>query len=427
MNTLGQIFRLTTFGESHGPAIGGVMDGFPAGIPIDLAFVQQQLDRRRPGQSALTTARRESDRVEILSGVFEGVSTGTPIGFIVRNSDQHSADYDNLRDVFRPSHADYTYQMKYGVRDHRGGGRSSARETVSRVVAGAFAMLALRHIGVRITAYTSQVGPLVLTGDYRQYDFSEIERNPVRCPEPAMADRMAELIRQVKAEGDTIGGVITCIVEGCPVGLGEPVFGKLHADLGAAMLSINAAKGFEYGEGFAGASGRGSEQNDLFLPGDDAFFSGNDAARTGADAARTGADAARTGSDAVLTSDDAVLTSADAARIGADAVLTSADAARPRLATNHSGGIQGGISNGEDIVMRIAFKPVATLLRPQTTIDRHGQPTTLQARGRHDPCVLPRAVPIVEAMAAITILDHYLRALSQQFTGKSSEITPPKV
>ena len=406
MNTLGQIFRLTTFGESHGPAIGGVMDGFPAGIPIDLAFVQQQLDRRRPGQSALTTARRESDRVEILSGVFEGVSTGTPIGFIVRNSDQHSADYDNLRDVFRPSHADYTYQMKYGVRDHRGGGRSSARETVSRVVAGAFAMLALRHIGVRITAYTSQVGPLVLTGDYRQYDFSEIERNPVRGPEPAMADRMAELIRQVKAEGDTIGGVITCIVEGCPVGLGEPVFGKLHADLGAAMLSINAAKGFEYGEGFAGATGRGSEQNDLFLPGDDAFFSGNDAARIGADAARIGA-------DAVLT--------------GADAVLTSADAARPRLATNHSGGIQGGISNGEDIVMRIAFKPVATLLRPQTTIDRHGQPTTLQARGRHDPCVLPRAVPIVEAMAAITILDHYLRALSQQFSGKSSEITPPKV
>ena len=370
MNTLGQIFRLTTFGESHGPAIGGVMDGFPAGIPIDLAFVQQQLDRRRPGQSALTTARRESDRVEILSGLFNGVTTGTPIGFIVRNSDQHSADYDNLRDVFRPSHADYTYQMKYGVRDHRGGGRSSARETVSRVVAGAFAMLALRHVGVRITAYTSQVGPLVLTGDYRQYDFSEIERNPVRCPEPKMADRMAELIRQVKAEGDTIGGVITCIVEGCPVGLGEPVFGKLHADLGAAMLSINAAKGFEYGEGFAGAAGRGSEQNDVFLPGD--------------------------------------------------------DAAHPRLASNHSGGIQGGISNGQDIVMRIAFKPVATLLRPQTTIDRHGQPAMLQARGRHDPCVLPRAVPIVEAMAAITILDHYLRALSQQFSGKPSEITPPK-
>lgn len=369
MNTFGQIIRLTTFGESHGPAIGGVMDGFPAGIPIDLEFVQQQLDRRRPGQSALTTARRESDRVEILSGVFEGVSTGTPIGFLVRNSDQHSADYDNLRNVFRPSHADYTYQMKYGVRDHRGGGRSSARETVSRVVAGAFAMLALRHVGVQITAYTSQVGPLVLGGDYQQYDFSEIERNPVRCPDPKMADKMANLIRQVKAEGDTIGGVITCIVKGCPVGLGEPVFGKLHADLGAAMLSINAAKGFEYGEGFAGAAGRGSEQNDYFLP--------------------------------------------------------SEEVARPNLASNHSGGIQGGISNGEDIVMRIAFKPVATLLRPQTTINSDGQATTLQARGRHDPCVLPRAVPIVEAMAAITILDHYLRALSQHFPTKSTPIAKP--
>lgn len=369
MNTFGQIFRLTTFGESHGPAIGGVMDGFPAGIPIDLEFVQQQLDRRRPGQSALTTARHESDRVEILSGVFEGVSTGTPIGFLVRNSDQHSADYDNLRNVFRPSHADYTYQMKYGVRDHRGGGRSSARETVSRVVAGAFAMLALRHVGVQITAYTSQVGPLVLGGDYQQYDFSEIEHNPVRCPDPKMADKMANLIRQVKAEGDTIGGVITCIVKGCPVGLGEPVFGKLHADLGAAMLSINAAKGFEYGEGFVGAAGRGSEQNDHFLP--------------------------------------------------------SEEAARPNLASNHSGGIQGGISNGEDIVMRIAFKPVATLLRPQTTINSDGQATTLQARGRHDPCVLPRAVPIVEAMAAITILDHYLRALSQHIPTKSTPIAKP--
>lgn len=384
MNTLGQIFRLTTFGESHGPAIGGVMDGFPAGIPIDLEFVQQQLDRRRPGQSALTTARRESDRVEILSGVFEGVSTGTPIGFIVRNSDQHSADYDNLRDVFRPSHADYTYQMKYGVRDHRGGGRSSARETVSRVVAGAFAMLALRHVGVQINAYTSQVGSLKLAGDYRQYDFGEIERNPVRCPDPEMAQKMAELIRQVKAEGDTIGGVITCIVKGCPVGLGEPVFGKLHADLGAAMLSINAAKGFEYGEGFAGAAGRGSEQNDLFLPGDDA-------------------------ADPQLASNHSTPPTL---------CNSTREAVHPQLASNHSGGIQGGISNGEDIVMRIAFKPVATLLRPQTTVNRDGQPTTLQARGRHDPCVLPRAVPIVEAMAAITILDHYLRAMSQHLPAK---------
>lgn len=390
MNTFGQIFRLTTFGESHGPAIGGVMDGFPAGIPIDLEFVQQQLDRRRPGQSALTTARRESDRVEILSGVFEGVSTGTPIGFLVRNSDQHSADYDNLRNVFRPSHADYTYQMKYGVRDHRGGGRSSARETVSRVVAGAFAILALRHVGVQITAYTSQVGPLVLGGDYQQYDFSEIERNPVRCPDPAMADKMAELIRQVKAEGDTIGGVITCIVKGCPVGLGEPVFGKLHADLGAAMLSINAAKGFEYGEGFAGAAGRGSEQNDPFLPSEEGNFS----------------------------SEEGNFSDKEGNFLGKDSP-------HPRLASNHSGGIQGGISNGEDIVMRIAFKPVATLLRPQTTINSNGQATTLQARGRHDPCVLPRAVPIVEAMAAITILDHYLRALSQHIPTKSTPTAKP--
>lgn len=350
MNTFGQIFRLTTFGESHGPAIGGVMDGFPAGIPIDLEFVQQQLDRRRPGQSALTTARRESDRVEILSGVFEGVSTGTPIGFLVRNSDQHSADYDNLRNVFRPSHADYTYQMKYGVRDHRGGGRSSARETVSRVVAGAFAMLALRHVGVQITAYTSQVGPLVLGGDYQQYDFSEIERNPVRCPDPKMADKMANLIRQVKAEGDTIGGVITCVIKGCPVGLGEPEFGKLNAQLGAAMLGINAVKGFEIGDGFDIVSHRGSEVNDIFV------------------------------------NDNGHITTT----------------------SNHSGGIQGGISNGQDICFRVAFKPVATLLMEQPTVDLEGRPTTINARGRHDPCVVPRAVPIVEAMAAMVILDNWL-------------------
>lgn len=353
MNSFGQIFRLTTFGESHGEAVGGVVDGMPPGIDIDTDFIQQELNRRRPGQSAITTARQEADSVELLSGVFEGKSTGCPIGFIVRNQNQHSADYDNLRDIFRPSHADYTYFTKYGIRDHRGGGRSSARITISRCVAGALAKLVLRQLGISITAYTSQVGNIALDNDYRHYDLSLTEQNSVRCPDPEKAQEMIRLIEQVKAEGDTIGGIITCVVKGCPAGLGTPEFGKLHAQLGAAMLSINAVKGFEYGAGFAGVAQRGSEQNDIFMP-------------------------------------------------------ASENQAHPATKTNHSGGIQGGISNGQDIYFRVAFKPVATILQPQETIDIAGRQTTMKARGRHDPCVLPRAVPIVEAMAAMTILDAYL-------------------
>ena len=351
MNTFGHIFRLTTFGESHGPGIGGVIDGMPAGIEVDMDFLQSELARRRPGQSALTTARNEADRVELLSGVFEGRTTGCPIGFLVRNENQHSSDYENMRHTFRPSHADFTYQMKYGIRDHRGGGRTSARETVARVVGGAFAKMALHPLGISVRAWTSQVGNISVQGSYKNFDFEEIERNPVRCPDAATAERMASLISEVKADGDTIGGIISCLVTGCPVGLGEPVFDKLHAQLGAAMLGINAVKGFEYGEGFAGASWRGSEQNDTFVP---------------------------DGHGGITT------------------------------LTNHSGGIQGGLSNGQDICFRVAFKPVATLLREQLTVDDHGQPTTLHARGRHDPCVLPRAVPIVEAMAAMVILDNYM-------------------
>lgn len=351
MNTFGNILRLTTFGESHGPGVGGVIDGFPAGVEVDLDFIQAELDRRRPGQSALTTARKESDRVEFLSGIFEGRTTGCPIGFLVRNENQHSADYENLRHLYRPSHADFTYATKYGLRDHRGGGRTSARETIARCVGGAMAKLALRHYGIRVTAYTSQVGPIALTGGPDDYDLAEAERNPVRCPDPDVAEQMAHLIAEVKAEGDTIGGIITGVITGCPVGLGQPVFGKLHAALGAAMLSINAVKGFEYGEGFAGVTARGSEQNDVFVP---------------------------DGKGGITT------------------------------LTNHSGGIQGGLSNGQTIRFRVAFKPVATLLREQQTVDDQGQSTIVKARGRHDPCVLPRAVPIVEAMAAMTILDHLL-------------------
>ena len=349
-NIFGNVFTLSTFGESHGEAIGGVVDGMPAGVDIDLDFIQQELNRRRPGQSKITTSRQESDSVEILSGVFEGKSTGCPIGFIVRNSNQRSEDYENMRDVFRPSHADFTYYNKYGLRDHRGGGRSSARETISRCVGGALAKLALRKLGIRITAYTSQVGDIVIDRDYSHYDFDEIERNIVRCPDAEKAGRMVALIDQVKQEGDTIGGVISCVVHGCPIGLGEPAFDKLHAALGAAMLSINAVKGFEYGEGFDGVSARGSEQNDIFVSKDGTIHT----------------------------------------------------------LTNHSGGIQGGISNGNDIFFRVAFKPVATLLRPQPTVNAQGQETTLAVKGRHDPCVLPRAVPVVEAMAAMTILDFYL-------------------
>lgn len=351
MNTFGHIFRVTSFGESHGPAIGGVIDGMPAGIEVDEDFLQCEMARRRPGQSDLTTQRTEADNVELLSGVFEGKTTGTPIGFMVRNTSQHSADYDNLRQIFRPSHADYTYQTKYGLRDHRGGGRSSARETITRVVGGAFAKMALRQLGISVQAYTSQVGDIKLNHDYKAYNLKMAEYNAVRCPDQVKAQEMTNLINAVRLEGDTVGGVISCVVKGCPAGLGEPVAGKLHAQLGAAMLSINAAKGFEYGLGFAGAAGRGSEQNDAFVPD------------------------------------------------GASRITT---------ASNNSGGIQGGISNGQDIYFRVAFKPVATLLREQHTVDLNGNAVEFKAKGRHDPCVLPRAVPVVEAMTAMVILDNYL-------------------
>lgn len=355
MNTFGKLFTLTTFGESHGVAVGGVVDGMPPGIPIDIDFIQRELARRKPGQSRITTDRKEQDQVELLSGVFEGKSTGTPIGFIVRNRNQQSKDYDSIANLFRPSHADYTYYNKYGIRDYRGGGRASARITLSRVVAGALAKLVLKQKGISITAYTSQVGNITLDKDYQKYDFSLIESNPVRCPEPEKAKEMEALIAEMKREGDTIGGIVTCVIKGCPVGLGEPEFDKLHAQLGAAMLSINAVKGFEYGEGFAGSSWRGSQQNDVFIPSSE--------------------------------------------KQQAHGIKTK---------TNHSGGIQGGISNGEDIYFRVAFKPVATLLMEQETVNKEEEATKIDVHGRHDPCVLPRAVPIVEAMAAMTILDALL-------------------
>ena len=349
-NTFGNLFTLTSFGESHGAAIGGVVDGMPAGIPIDLDFIQHELSRRRPGQSRITTQRKEADQVELLSGIFEGQSTGAPIGFIVRNTNQHSNDYDNMRELFRPSHADYTYFVKYGLRDHRGGGRSSARITISRCVGGALAKLALRNLGITVQGYVSQVGNITLDNDYHHYDLNQTESNAVRCPDVEKAKAMEDLIMEVKNQGDTIGGVITCVVKGCPTGLGEPEFGKLNAQLGAAMLGINAVKGFEIGDGFDIVNHRGSEVNDLFVN----------------------------------------------------------DNGRISTTTNHSGGIQGGISNGQDIWFRVAFKPVATLLMEQPTVDLQGNPTTINVRGRHDPCVVPRAVPIVEAMAAMVILDNWL-------------------
>lgn len=349
MNTFGTAFRLTSFGESHGVAVGGIIDGCPAGLEIDLEFVQNELNRRRPGQSHITTSRTEWDRVQFLSGIFEGKTTGTPIGFIVKNENQHSVDYDKLKDVFRPSHADFTYQQKYGMRDYRGGGRSSSRETVSRVVAGAIAKLFLKQIGVTISAYTSQVGAVKLENDYKKYDLSKVEDSLVRCPDLDKAEEMIALIHKVKSLGDTIGGVITCVIQGAPAGLGEPVFGKLHAALGSAMLSINAVKGFEYGMGFD-VEKRGSEVNDEFY------------------------------------NDNGVI----------------------KTRTNNSGGIQAGISNGQDIYFRVAFKPVSTISMKQNTVDVFGDETTIKVQGRHDACVLPRAVPIVEAMAAITIFDNYL-------------------
>lgn len=349
MNTFGNIFRLTSYGESHGAAIGGVIDGCPAGIDVDMDFIQTELNRRRPGQSNITTPRKEADAVEFLSGIYEGKTTGVPIGFLIRNANQHSSDYDNLKDIYRPSHADYTYSQKYGIRDHRGGGRSSARETIARCVGGALAKLALKQLGIVVTAYTSQVGYIMLEKPYTEYNLNEIESTPVRCPDMDKAEEMIQLIQEVKSKGDTIGGVITCIIKGTPAGLGEPVFGKLHAALGSAMLSINAVKGFEYGDGFD-VDHRGSERNDV-------FYNNNGKIDT---------------------------------------------------KTNYSGGIQGGISNGQDIYFRVAFKPVATILMHQDTVSKDGTETNLKARGRHDACVLPRAVPIVEAMAAMTILDYYL-------------------
>lgn len=351
-NTFGQIFKVTTFGESHGRAIGMILDGCPAGLEIDEAFVQQELARRRPGQSKIVTQRQEEDQAEILSGIFHGRSTGAPIAMVIYNADARSKDYGHIADKFRPSHADFTYQAKYGTRDYRGGGRSSARETAARVAAGAIAKLLLRQEGIGVAAYVSQVGHLRLEAAYQELDLSLTESNPVRCPDPALAAQMETLIKAVRKDGDTIGGVVSGLITGCPAGLGEPAFDKLHADLGKAMLSINACKGFEYGSGFAGVSLCGSEHNDLFY---------------------------RDGDETI------------------------------RTRTNHSGGIQGGISNGMDIYFRAAFKPVATIVAAQESVDESGESTTVEGKGRHDPCVLPRAVPIVEAMAALTVADHLLR------------------
>lgn len=344
-NTFGQLFRVTTFGESHGRALGGVIDGCPAGISLDFKAIQAELDRRRPGQSKIVTQRKEPDSVEFYSGIFEGKTTGTPIGFAIHNTNQKSKDYSHIKDSYRPSHADYVYDKKYGFRDYRGGGRSSARETVSRVVAGAIAKQMLPEI--KINAFVSQVGGLKLEKSYQELDFSKIESNPVRCPDMKMAAQMEEYIKSIKKEGDTIGGVITCVAQNVPIGIGEPVFDKLHAELGKAMLSINAVKGFEYGSGFEGVTMKGSAHNDSF------------------------------NSDGTTK-------------------------------TNKSGGVQGGISNGMDIYFSIAFKPVATVLQGYETIDKEGNMVQTQGKGRHDPCVVPRAVPIVEAMTALVLADYSL-------------------
>ena len=349
-NTFGNLFRIHTYGESHGPALGVIIDGCPAGLVIDTDFIQAELDRRKPGQSKITTQRKEADEFEILSGVFEGVATGTPISILIRNKDQKSKDYSHIADKFRPSHADYTFHAKYGVRDYRGGGRSSARETVARVAAGAIAKLMLRHYGISAQAYVSQVGNLKLEKSYQELDLVKTEDNIVRCPEPEAAEQMIALIDQTRKNRDTIGGIITGVIQGVPAGLGEPVFDKLHAEIGKAMLSINAVKGFEYGSGFEGVKLNGSSHND-------AFYQEGDAVKT---------------------------------------------------RTNHSGGIQGGISNGQDIYFNVAFKPVATIMSDQESINTAGESVTVSGKGRHDPCVVPRAVPIVEAMAALVIADYLL-------------------
>lgn len=355
-NSFGHLFKLTTFGESHGAAIGGVIEGCPAGLAIDLAFVQAELRRRRPGQSHLTTPRKEDDEVEFLSGIFEGKTLGTPIGFLIRNNDQHPTDYAHLKDAYRPSHADFTYEQKYGLRDYRGGGRSSARETACRVVAGAIAKLLLKPYGITIQAFVKQVGSVKLEQDFDTLDLSKTETSLVRCPHQETADNMLAAIEQAKAAGDTLGGLIQCVAQQVPVGLGEPVFDKLHAVLAHAMLSINATKGFEIGSGFAGVTQNGSTLNDVF-----------------------------TGESGKITT-----------------------------RSNHSGGVQGGISNGMPIYFNVAFKPVATLMQAQTTVDRSGNEIVLEGKGRHDPCVLPRAVPIVESMTALVLADMVLLARSNK-------------
>ncbi len=350
-NSFGQLFKISTFGESHGTAIGVVIDGCPAGLSIDETFIQHELDRRRPGQSSIVTQRKEDDTVRILSGVFEGKSTGVPIAMVIYNADQRSGDYSHIADKFRPSHADFTYFAKYGIRDYRGGGRSSARETAARVAAGAIAKLLLQTQNIQIHAYVSQVGHLKVEKSYQELNFANIEATDVRCPDLEMAEEMITLIKAVRKDGDTIGGIVTGVIQGCPVGLGEPVFDRLHAELAKAMMSINATKGFEYGSGFDGVTLRGSQHNDV-------FYNENNVIKT---------------------------------------------------RTNHSGGIQGGISNGMDIPFRVAFKPVATIIPAQESVNEAGESVTVAGRGRHDPCVLPRAVPIVEAMAALVLADHWLR------------------
>jgi len=344
-NTFGNIFKVTTFGESHGEALGGIIDGCPPGIELDFDAIQREMERRKPGQSSIVTQRKENDEVQFLSGIFEGKTTGTPIGFIIPNTNQKSDDYSHIKETFRPSHADYVYEKKYGIRDYRGGGRSSARETASRVVAGAIAKQVIPEI--KINAFTSSVGEIFIDKPYQALDFSKIESNAVRCPDEASAKKMEEYIKQIRKEGDTVGGTVTCVIQNVPIGLGEPVFDKLHAELGKAMLSINAVKGFEYGSGFCGAKMKGSEHNDLH---------------------------------------------------NADGTTKS----------NLSGGIQGGISNGMDIYFRVAFKPVATIMQKQESLDIHGNLVEMQGKGRHDPCVVPRAVPIVEAMAALVIADYFI-------------------
>jgi len=360
-NSFGQQFKITTFGESHGAAVGVVIDGCPAGLSIDEEIIQAELDRRRPGQSEITSPRKEEDKLNILSGIFEGKSTGAPIAMLIHNRDQRPGDYSHLTHTWRPGHADFTYDQKYGFRDHRGGGRSSARETAARVMAGAVARQLIATAGIQIKAFVSSVGNVSATSDWRSLDLETIDQNPVRCPDPEASEKMIALIKTLQAEGDTIGGTITCVATGVPAGLGEPVFHKLQADLASAMLGINACKGFEIGDGFAGSSMRGSQFNDLF-----------------------------------------------------EAEMDPAGHPRFRTRTNHSGGIQGGISNGSDIVFRAAFKPVSTILAEQETTDRSGNPIQLEGKGRHDPCVVPRAVPIVEAMCALVLADHWLMQRSSR-------------